>query len=167
MVHLLYIIDKLKIYSRKDKIAIECEIGPITKAIVPKKRDGWAFNWQDIYRKRPETIFMLIEKRSNRLHGVIQLIEDGGMLIMELIEIAPLNIGSQKENDNVAGCLIAFGCREALKLKTAYKGYLTFVSKTSLIEWYSTKYYATQTIGTRMYIDPISGEKLIQKYLKR
>ena len=66
----------------------------------------------------------------------------------------------------VAGCLIAFGCREALKLKNAYKGYLTFVSKTSLIEWYSTKYYATQTLGTRMYIDPISGEKLISKYLK-
>lgn len=61
---------------------------------------------------------------------------------------------------------IAFGCRQALKLNNAYKGYITFVSKTSLVEWYTTNYHATQTIGTRMYIDPISSEKLIGKYLK-
>ena len=68
--------------------------------------------------------------------------------------------------NNVAGCLIAFGCRESLKLNSAYKGYLTFVSKSSLVELYKTKYYATQTLGTRMYIDPASGEKLINTYLE-
>ena len=30
---------------------------------------------------------------------------------------------------------------------------------------YKTKYYATQTIGARMYIDPLSGENLINEYL--
>ena len=163
---MLYIFDNLKIFNRKGNLEIECQIEQISKDLVPKKKDGWAFNWLNIYRKRPETIFMLIEKRSNKLHGVIQLIEDDGMLIMELIEIAPFNIGTKKENDHVAGCMIAFGCRQALMLNSAYKGYLTFVSKTSLIEWYKTNYYATQTIGPRMNIDPISGEKLISKYLK-
>jgi hypothetical protein len=156
----------LKIFSRKGKVHIECQILAITKSFVPKKKDGWVFNWLKTYRERPDTIFILIEKQSNQIHGVIQLIEDEGMLVMELIELAPFNIGSTKQYDNVAGCLIAFGCRQSLKLQNAYKGYLTFVSKTSLIELYATKYYATQTIGARMYIDPISGEKLINKYLK-
>lgn len=156
----------MKIFSRKGKVHIECQILTITKSFVPKKKDGWAFNWLKAYRERPDTIFILIEKQSKQIHGVIQLIEDEGMLVMELIELAPFNIGSTKQYDNVAGCLIAFGCRQSLKLKNAYKGYLTFVSKTSLIELYATKYYATQTIGARMYIDPISGEKLINKYLK-
>ena len=88
------------------------------------------------------------------------------MLVMELIELAPFNIGSKKQFINVAGCLIAFGCKEALKLNSAYKGYLTFVSKSSLVQLYKTKYYATQTLGSRMYIDPLSGEKLINTYLK-
>ncbi|WP_235299815.1 hypothetical protein [Portibacter marinus] len=138
----------------------------MTKENIPTKKDGWNFNWRQEFRQRPSTIFVLIEKNSNKLHGVIQLVNDEGMLIMELIEVAPINIGSTKENDRVAGCLIAFGCKESLKLENAYKGYLTFVSKTSLIDLYKTRYYATQTIGQRMYIDPISGEKLINKYLK-
>ncbi len=75
-------------------------------------------------------------------------------------------IGPQKKFDHVAGCLIAFGCRESLKLNNAYKGYLTFVSKSKLVELYKDKYLATQTIGTRMYIDPMSGEELINKYLE-
>jgi len=88
------------------------------------------------------------------------------MLVMELIEVAPFNIGTNKMYDNVAGCLIAYACRESLKLETAYKGYLTFVSKTELINLYKEKYFATQTIGNRMYIDPLSGENLINTYLK-
>ncbi len=138
----------------------------MTKEKTPNKKDGWNFNWRQAIRERPKTIFVLIEKNSNKLHGLIQLINDDGMLIMELIEIAPFNIGLRKENERVAGCLVAFGCRESLKLDSSYKGYLTFVSKTSLIDLYRTRYYATQTLGQRMYIDPISGEKLINEYLK-
>ncbi|WP_235291797.1 hypothetical protein [Portibacter lacus] len=156
----------MKIFNKKANLKIECQITPIKRDFVPKKKDGWAFNWQKVYRERPETLFMMIEIQSKKIHGVIQLIEDDGMLIMELIELAPFNIGSKKENEHVAGCMIAFGCKESIKLQNAYKGYLTFISKTSLIELYTTKYYATQTIGTRMYIDPISGEKLIKKYLQ-
>ncbi|MEM9545592.1 MAG: hypothetical protein AAGA77_06440, partial [Bacteroidota bacterium] len=142
------------------------EIVLLQKPLIPKKKDGWSFNWSKAFKDKPYSIYVLKENTTNRIHGLIQLINDDGMLIMELIELAPFNIGSNKAFENVAGCLIAFGCRESLKLKTAYKGYLTFVSKTVLVELYKTKYYATQTLGTRMYIDPKSGEKLINKYLK-
>lgn len=153
------------IQSKKDKLRIECEIIRLRRSLVPKKNDGWTFNWLKAYKSSSKSIYCLKESVSERIHGLIQLIEDDGMLIMELIELAPFNIGSSKQFENVAGCLIAFGCRESLKLNSAYKGYLTFVSKTSLIELYKTKYLATQTLGTRMYIDPNSGETLINKYL--
>jgi len=156
----------LKITNSQSGIKVNCIIEPISKEIVPKKKDGWSFNWSNAYRQKPNTIFVLQEINSKKIHGIIQLVKDEGMLIMELIELSPSNIGSKKEYGNVAGCLIAFGCKESLKLNSAYKGYLTFISKTSLIEFYKRKYFATQTIGSRMYIDPISGEKLINTYLK-
>ena len=86
---MIYIIDKLKIISTKSNLKIECQIVPISKDLVPKKKDGWSFNWLKTYREKPNTIFVLIEKRSNKIHGVIQLAKDGGMLIMELIELSP------------------------------------------------------------------------------
>ena len=151
----------MKIVKIEDDLKIECQILSIQRELIPKKKDGWSFNWLKAYRKTPNSIFALVEKHSKRLHGVIQLITDDEMLVMELLELAPHNLGEKKEYENVAGCLIAFGCKESLKLDNNYKGYLTFVSKSRLVELYKTKYYATQTLGTRMYIDPLSGENLL------
>lgn len=156
----------MKIYSIKENREIKCSIIQIPRDLVPRKKDGWNFNWLKAFRDHPKSIYAIIEKRSQKVHGVIQLINDEGMLIMELIELAPFNIGYKKEYNNIAGCLIAFGCRESLKLDSAYHGYLTFVSKSKLVDYYKSKYYATQTLGTRMYIDPISGQKLIRTYLE-
>lgn len=91
-----------------------------------------------------------------------------GMLIMDLIEIAPHNIGKKnKKYDYAAGCLIAFACREAFKLESNYKGFLTFESKTKLINWYRKKYYAKIAMGQKMYIEPEDGKNLIKEYLNR
>lgn len=90
------------------------------------------------------------------------------MLIMDLVEIAPHNIGRKnKRYDYVAGCLIAFACRESFKLESSYKGFLAFESKTRLINWYKENYYAQVAMGQKMFIEPIDGKKLIATYLKR
>jgi len=163
---LLYNIDNLFIIQTKTNQTVKCDITLITKDLAPRKRDGWSFNWIKAYKETPQSIFALIETTNERVHGVVQLINDDGMLIMQLLELAPYNIGAKKEYSNVAGILIAFACKQAFKLETNYQGYLTFVSKTKLVELYKTKYLATQTIGNRMYIDPIAGNKLINKYLE-
>lgn len=67
------------------------------------------------------------------------------------------------ENTLTAGCLIAFDCRESFKLESDYKGYLTFVSKTNLNEWYKKKYKSVQ----RMFISEENGLELIAEYLNR
>ncbi len=90
------------------------------------------------------------------------------MLIMSALEIAPRNIGRKnKKYDYVAGCLIAYASKESFKLNGVYRGFLTFMSKTSLMEWYSYKYGTKAGLGQRMYIDPENGLKLINEYLER
>jgi len=67
----------------------------------------------------------------------------------------------------VAGALIAFACRESFKLEGAYKGFLTFIAKTKLINLYIKKYGAELAFGQRMFIDWESGHRLIEEYLNR
>jgi hypothetical protein len=87
---------------------------------------------------------------------------------MDIVELASHNIGSKnKKYDSVAGCLIAFACRESFKIEGVYRGFLTFVAKTNLINLYKEKYGAIQANGQRMFIDAMTGLELIEKYLKR
>ncbi|MEO0582047.1 MAG: hypothetical protein AAF135_07495 [Bacteroidota bacterium] len=67
---------------------------------------------------------------------------------MNNIEVAPHNYGSNGRYENVAGALIAFACLQSIeKGKEPYEGYLTFESKTALIEFYINKYGATLAVG--------------------
>lgn len=102
------------------------------------------------------------------MQGILHLKVQEGMLIMNLVEIALHNIGRKKKQcDYVAGCLIAFACRESFKLETNYKGFVSFESKTKLIDWYMEHYYAQRIGDQKMFIDEIGGQKLIDTYLNR
>jgi len=136
---------------------------------IPLKKDGWNFNWRELTKENNSKIFILRTIELNpTVEGALQLKIENDMLIMNTLEIAPHNIGRKnKKYDYVAGCLIAFACKESFKLKSAYKGFLTFMAKTSLMKWYSKKYGASIGLGQRMYIDSESGLKLINEYLER
>ena len=136
---------------------------------IPLKKDGWNFNWRQLSRNKNSRLFVLKTIGiTSGIEGALQIIIENDMLIMNVLEIAPHNIGREnKRYDYVAGCLIAFACKESFKLKGNYKGFLTFMSKTSLIKWYSEKYGAKSGLGQRMYIDSENGLKLINEYLER
>lgn len=152
-----------------NKKLLEVDIVPATSKEIPLKKDGWNFNWRKLFKDNNTRTFVLRTKdESLNIEGILLLKVDNEMLIMDLIEIAPHNIGStNKKYDYVAGCLIAFACRESFKIDGNYKGFLTFFSKSDLIELYSNKYGATQALGQRMYIDPNKGLKLIDEYYNR
>lgn len=94
---------------------------------------------------------------------------------MAYVEIAPHNIGTIKEYDNVAGCLIAYACRLSfVKGEGDFEGYLAFdvfeehkEHEIKLMAVYSTKYNALR-FGetTSMLIPPEGGQKLIDEFLK-
>ena len=136
---------------------------------MPFKKDGWNFNWKTIFKKKNTKTYVLRLKSSpTSVQGVLHLRSEGGMLIMDLVELAPHNIGRKnKRYDYVAGCLIAFACRETFKLESNYKGFLTFESKTKLIDWYMEKYNAKLAMGQKMFIEPTDGLQLIEQYLNR
>ena len=156
------------IFDTKNKQYLETEIVEGKSTMMPLKKDGWQFNWRREFKKVGTTTYILrIKNKSDQIEGVLQLKQIEGMLIMDLIEIAAHNLGKKKKYDFVAGCLIAFSCRESIKLESSYRGFLTFIAKTQLIDLYKTKYGATQALGQRMYIDDIQGKKLISEYLER
>lgn len=160
---MIYILDKI---NRK---LVESEIVPIDIKSVPLKKDGWSFNWRQLSKDKIGQTFILRTLNSpDKIEGALQLKFEFDMLVMDVLELAPHNIGQKnKRYDYVAGCLIAFACRESFKIEGNYKGFLTFVSKTNLIEWYAKKYGAELALGQRMFIDWENGEKLIERYLHR
>ena len=148
---------------------VKAEIVPMGKGKSPLKKDGWNFNWRKLSREKNGRAFILRTLDSpNQIEGALYLKFESGMLIMESLELAPHNIGkTNKRYDYVAGCLISFGCRESFKVEGDYKGFLTFVSKTNLIEWYVEKYGAELALGQRMFISWENGERFIEEYLNR
>lgn len=144
----------------------------IQKAIfkdMPLKKEGWQFTWRTLYKTEGAEFYKLsLLSDSNTVQGILMLsIMYDEMLYMNNIEVAPHNLGSKGEYDHIAGCLIAYGCSKSFELgKNAYKGYLTFESKTQLIPLYQKKYGATLAMGQKMFIGPEIGLQLINQYLK-
>jgi len=147
---------------------IQVEIVSGVTRDMPLKKDGWNFNWRSTLRRKGTRTYVLRKYlKPADIEGVVQLRESEGMLIMDLLEIALHNIGTgKKKYERVAGILIAFACRESFRLENNYKGFLTFYSKSELVELYKEKYGARQALGQRMYIDPEVGIKLIREYLE-
>ena len=157
----------IEAYSRQEMPA---QITQTTFIDFPKKQDQWNFSWRSLSKVEGGEIYKLTLKAEKpEIEGLIMLtLMNDEMLYMNTIEVAPHNYGSNGKYENVAGCLIAFGCLKSFELgKNHYEGYLTFESKTELIQFYQKKYGASIAAGQRMFINPKAGLNLIEKYLNR
>ena len=67
-----------------------------------------------------------------------------------------------KKTGNIAGCLIAFACRESFK--KGYGGFVSLMPKTELISYY--KNYGFVEAGTLLAIWEENSKKLITKYYR-
>ena len=159
---MLYILDILN-----NKL-LEAEIVSLEKNDIPLKKDGWSFNWRQLSKhKNSQSYVLKLTNSLKSVEGALLLKIEEEMLIMDVLEVAPHNIGNEKRYDYIAGSLIAYACKESFKIEGSYKGFLTFVSKTNLIDWYVEKYGAELALGQRMFIDWKNGKRLIEKYLNR
>ncbi|MGB1204696.1 MAG: hypothetical protein ACPG5B_03550 [Chitinophagales bacterium] len=141
----------------------------VSKSELPFKKDGWKFNWRQLYKMPNARCYKLVAAESPHIiEGLLMLQNDGDVMIMRNIEKAAHNFGKNRRYTNVADCLIAFACKESFQNgKGNYKGWLIFDSKTELIELYRQKYGAEIAMGHKMFIAPNVGRQLIQKHLNK
>ncbi len=109
------------LYNEK-KEAVLSEISLIEH---PKKlaklTKNWNFDWKSIKLSEDIKIYAIRLSGSTEIEGLLKLKTVEAMLIMDLLEIAPHNIGKSKKYTDAAACLIAFACRESFNWKTIIK----------------------------------------------
>ena len=81
---------------------------------------------------------------------------------MHLIESIKFNKGAKKLYIGVPGNLVAFVCK--ISFEKGYGGFVSFESKTKLIDHYKESLGAFVIWGKMMAIDSLSALKLLEKY---
>ncbi|MDR6563537.1 MULTISPECIES: N-acetyltransferase [unclassified Arcicella] len=142
---------------------VEAIIEPILAGDIKKltKKD-FLFNWKDF---ADTDLWKLRIVDSKEILGVMSLtyypIEY--RIEINLITSRSDNVGSNKQYDRIAGCLISWACRLAVK----QYGYLACISlkpKTKLVKYYQDK-YGMLNGGQQLYLEGKSLYTLIQTYI--
>jgi hypothetical protein len=129
-------------------------------------KNGWLFNWKSEYKRPDRDVYKLtISGNPEIIQGLISITEREDYVYMHLIESAPFNLGRKKVYVGVPGNLVAFACR--LSFHRGFEGYVSFTSKTQLIEHYQNTLGAINVGGHLMVINTDAALKLIDKYFKK
>jgi hypothetical protein len=111
------------------------------------------------------TVYKLQIKAEEDILGVVGLIDWQGEKRVEirLLASSAENIGKGKRDSGIAGCLIAFACRQAVT-KYGAEACVSLVPKTELIEHYMKKYHMLNA-GRQLYLEGTNLIKLLKEYL--
>jgi hypothetical protein len=127
------------------------------------KKNGWLFNWKNEYKQPDRDVYKLtITGNPDIIQGLVSITEREDHVYMHLIESAPFNLGRNKVYLGVPGNLVAFVCR--ISFHRGFDGYVSFTSKTMLIEHYKKTLGAENVNGQLMIITTDAALKLINKY---
>lgn len=143
------------------------EISLVTKQDLKlvTKKNNWLFNWREEFNDLQKEVYKLtISNNLQVIQGLISLTIESDHVFMHLIESAPFNIGKQKMYLGVPGNLVAFACK--ISFQRGFDGFVSFHSKTRLIEHYIHSLGAYHFGGQLMIIPTDSAEKLVSKYFK-
>ena len=141
------------------------EISLLTKSDLKKitLKNGWRFNWRfELQSPLSEVYKLTITNNPNIIQGLVSLEVKSDHVYIHLIESAPFNIGKKKTYLGVPGNLVAFACK--LSFQRGHEGYVSFLSKTKLIEHYEKSLGAKHIGEQKMIISTISALKLTNKY---
>ncbi len=130
------------------------------------KKDGWRFDWNSEFKQSDRTVYKLvIVENTNIIQGLISLTPTDDNIYMNTIESAPFNLGKNKVYAGVPGNLIAFACRQSFL--RGMGGYVSFHSKTKLIDHYQNTLGAVHFGGHLMIINTEAALILINKYFDK
>jgi hypothetical protein len=153
----------------------EAVIEPLTpndfKAVKKDKTRFDSFNW-NVYKNKE--VYKIRLTMDETILGLMCLVDHPGEGInaveIELLEVSADNRQRKKRLAHIAGCLIAFACRESFK--RGYEGWVFLIPKTYLLDHYPAKYGFTHvpliTPGRPegfMELSTGSSLRLIKRYL--
>lgn len=153
----------MEVINTKDNNSYEVTIEPATIADIKNitKSKRFSFNWRE---PGGATTFKLAIKDTGEILGLMSITDrpEDKAIEINLLESSKENIGKGKEYANIAGCMIAYACREAFK--KGYDGYVCLVPKTVLKRHYAS-IYGMEATGRYMFIDGRESYNLIQKHI--
>ena len=105
---------------------------------------------------------LTIKDNPKIIQGLVSVSDYNDHYYLHLIESAPFNLGKHKLYKGVPGNLFAFTCK--ISWEKGFEGFVSFTSKTKLIEHYEKTLGAIHIGSHRMVIFPDAAIKLIRKY---
>jgi hypothetical protein len=168
-IHLDFEIDSLtnSIVNTFTGDSFDTDITRLTKADLKTvtKKKGWSFNWtQELKQNDREVYKLTIVNNPTVIQGLISFTIRADNVFMHLLESAPFNIGQNKIYEGVAGNLVAFACKTSFKNRL--QGFVSFFSKTNLIDHYEKSLGAYHFGGHLMVISTDPAQILVDKYFK-
>jgi hypothetical protein len=155
------------ILNRISGDSFQTEVSLLTKSDLKTihKSTGWSFDWKYEFNQIDREVYKLtIIENQVIIQGLISLTVRRDHVYMFLLESAPFNIGKNKLYEGVPGNLVAFACK--LSFQRGGEGFVSFESKTKLIDHYVTALGACHFGGRLMVIDTIAAKRLVDKYFK-
>lgn len=143
-------------------LSVTARITPLHKSEIAaiNRSRRFHFNWN---KEIPYQVYQLKVDGSDEVLGLLSLDNRPRDYAIEirLLASSKEHIGSGKLYDGIAGCLIAFACREAFK--SGYDGFVCLKPKTDLIRHYQEKY---GLLATNMYLitEKENSFNLIERY---
>jgi len=129
------------------------------------KKNGWNFNWNAELKMKDRKVYKLTIKDNPKIiQGLASISNYNDHFYLHLVESAPFNLGKNKLYEGVPGNLFAFTCKQSWD--KGYEGFVSFQSKTQLIEDYEKSLGAIHIGGHKMVIFPQAALKLIRKYFQ-
>ncbi len=126
---------------------------------------NWLFDWSSELSSTDREVYKLtITNNIHVIQGLASLTVKSDHVLIHLIENAPFNRGKEKLYEGVPGNLVAFACR--LSFQRGHEGYVSFHSKSKLVDHY------IKTLGARHYgnqlmlIETEAATNLVNKYFK-
>ena len=107
---------------------------------------------------------LTIQGNPNIIQGLVSLSIEYDHVYMHLIESSPFNKRKTKIYLGVPGNLVAYACR--LSFQKGFDGFVSFHSKTKLIDHYIKTLGAYHFGGHLMIVDTLPAKVLIEKYFK-
>ena len=159
-------VDKLtdSILNRISGDSFRTEISLLTKSDLKSitKSRGWLFDWKYEFNQPDREVYKLtIIDNPDIVQGLISFTVRTDHVYMFLLESAPYNIGKGKLYEGVAGNLVAYACK--VSFQRGGEGFVSFESKTKLIDHYVKTLGAYHFGGHLMVIDTIAANKIVDK----